>query len=311
MRRNFGKGNYPTIWGPGAGARTNTRERMLLIAAAGFCLSLFLVLAFVLNLRREASAKSDLPNIETRAEPETTILLTPERLVKAGESLSGIKLKELYWPKNQVPEGAITDPAMLQGMFSRVALSPHVPLQQSHLTKELANVALPVTPGNRAVAIEIDEISGIEGHALPGTRVDVVLTYYSQGQLTSKMIVQNARIISAGGDMTAATDPARNAAGGSRRNARTISLDVGVKDALVIQTSRQLGRLSLLMRNSEDNAGAPIDSLYQGDIDDNPEHKNSDRGKPECKIGRMKAGGKEYLVDCDGALTELRELEQR
>jgi pilus assembly protein CpaB len=274
---------------------------------------LFLVLAFVLNLRKEASAKSDLTNIEVKAstESDTTVLLTPERVVKAGESLSGVKLKELYWPKNQLPEGAITDAKMLDGMFSRVTLSPHVPLQQSHLTKELANVALPVTPGNRAVAIEIDEISGIEGHALPGTRVDVVLTYYSQGQLTSKMIVQNARIISAGGDTTAATDPSRNAVVGSRRNARTISLDVGVKDALVIQTSRQLGRLSLLMRNSEDNAGAPIDSLYQGDIDDNPEHRNSDRSKPECKIGRMKAGGKEYLVDCDGALSEIRELDRR
>ena len=177
MGRNFGKGNYPTVWGGGGGVRNHQRERLFFVAAAGLCFSLFLILIFVLNFRSDANAKSDVRPAEVlpSANPGTVTLLTPERPIKPGEPLAQVRFKELYWPRNQVPEGAVRDVAEVQGMYAKVALSPQVPLQRANLTKEASQIVLPVTPGNRAVTIDVDETSGIEGHALPGTKVDIVL----------------------------------------------------------------------------------------------------------------------------------------
>lgn len=303
MGRGFGRNNsnLPVIWG----GRTNERERFLFIAAGGICFSLFLVLVFVLNFQqKDAVAGADKTSDSTLSNPGMIAVLTPGRPVKVGDPLANIEFKEMYWPRAQVPEGAIRTVSEVQGYFAKVAIQPGIPLQKSHMTKETGQISLPVTPGNRAVAIEVDETSGIEGHALPGTHVDVALTYYEGEALTSKIIVQNARIISAGGDTRAAGDLPARTTQAPRRSSRTITLDVSVKDALEIQTARQLGRLNLLMRAVDDDKGTSTLEVDRNDIAGN-KSKTTNAKKSGCKNGRMRSGGKEYIVDCDGTMTEV------
>lgn len=283
--------------------RGSQRERLVLFAVAGLTFSLIAISLVVLSFRPAADAKqdADLSSIApTQSLAGTITLYAPEKFVRAGTALSSVSFKEMYWPRHNVPEGAITDIAELRGQYAKVDLPPAAPLQRSQLTREPLVATLPLTPGNRAVAIAVDETSGIEGHALPGTRVDVILTYYEEGQLTSKVIVQNARVLSLGGDTSSGPERDRLA---SRRSNTTLTLDVSPKDALTIQTARQLGRISLVMRSSDDDKAPAVVDVKQTDIEGG--RTNRSDAKRACTRGRIRMEGREYILECDGSLSEV------
>src|SRR5690606_4671736 len=92
----------------------------------------------------------------------TVSLLAPERPIRAGTRLSEVNFKQVYWPRNQVPEGAIRDLSEVQNFYAKSDLSPGLPLQRAHLTSEVDTSSLQLTPGQRAVAIDIDASSAVE-----------------------------------------------------------------------------------------------------------------------------------------------------
>ncbi|MCB0336449.1 MAG: Flp pilus assembly protein CpaB, partial [Bdellovibrionales bacterium] len=154
-----------------------------------------------------------------------------------------------------------------------------------------------------AVTIEIDSQSSVEGWARPGTKVDVTLTYMSNQELTSKVIVQNARVLSYGGDATLVTDHFGSLNRKSVKPGSTITLEVSPGDALKIQTSKQLGSLSLLMRAPEDDKAAAVTEVDRNLID-GAKAKIEPQVKT-CKRGKMRLEGKEYIIDCDGSIAQL------
>ena len=300
MTTKFGR------YSPALGGKSNDRERLLFIAAFGLAFSLLIILVLVFNFRNDANAGTDVsPEVAAPvANLGTVALLTPERSVRAGSKLSEVRFKEVLWPRSQVPAEAVRDIAELQNLFAKTDLSPGVPIQRSHLSREGLTTSLALTPRNRAVSIEVDETAGLEGHALPGTKVDVVLTFQENGQLVSKVIVQNARVLSYGGDTSTAAD--RSELAGelrSRRTSRTITLDVSPKDALQITTARQLGRLSLIMRSADDDIGSPVTEIDQADLAQN---KTQTKTRSACKSGgRIRVGGEEFMLDCDGSMNRV------
>ncbi|MDC0358004.1 Flp pilus assembly protein CpaB [Oligoflexia bacterium] len=299
MNSKFGK-HYPVL------GKTNERERLLFVAAAGLAFSLLIILVAVFNFRSPAEAGQDVSmNQAIPAAIGTVTLLTPERYVRAGTKLTEVKLKEVYWPRAQLPEGAIREASEVMNMFAKVDLQAGVPLQKHHVTAEQRKISLPLTPGNRAVTIKVDAESSIENHATPGTRVDLVLTHYIDGQLTSKVIVQNARVLSLGGDVRTADQRAVDSRG-SRRNqwSQTITLDVPPQSALQIQTAKKLGTLSLLMRSMDDTKPVEKQEFDQNEIDGG--RGRADRNQRNvCKKGHLKIKGNEFVVNCDGTLSQV------
>jgi len=299
---NFGR-NYPVLVSR-AGGRADERERLFFFAAAGLAAFLFFTVIFVLNFKDRASAKQEVtPEVAANQVPAamgTLTLLAPEKFVRAGTKLTDIRFKEVYWPRNQVPNEAVRDMAELRDMYASADIPEGMPVQRNQLTREALNINLPLTPGNRAVTIEIDATSGIEGWAMPGSRVDVVLTYTNDGELTSKVIVQNARVISLSGE-SKATNETRTR--GVRREARTtITLDVSPEDALGITTAREMGHINLLMRAPEDNKSAPVEEMKRKDFDSTDKKAEKER---HCTKGTMKMGGQDYIIGCDGKVERL------
>ncbi|MCB0309742.1 MAG: Flp pilus assembly protein CpaB [Bdellovibrionales bacterium] len=301
MGGQFGK-NYPALTRVG---RADERERLFFFAAAGLAAFLFFTVIFVLNFKQPVQARQDMaPAVVNAAPPSigTETLLAPEQPVRAGTKLSEVRFKEMYWPRNQVPRDAARDISEIQTFYARVDIPEGMPIQKHHLTKEPMGISLPLTPGNRAVSIEVDATEGIEGWALPGTRVDVVLTFSDEGNLTSKILVQNARVLSYGGDATPNESmPERGRRGLVREAKKTITLEVTPSDALSIATARELGRLSLMMRAPGDWK-APSELEFKGK-DLRSGVKDDD--KKSCSRGSMRMDGREYLVGCDGTVSVL------
>lgn len=295
MGTKFG-GNYPAV------NRGNKREQLMFVAAAGLAFSLLMVLLVVFNLRKAeaGNTNAEIPNELASTMVGTVTLYTSDTYVKAGTPLQALPFREVYWPRSSVPDGAVLDLRELQSNFARVDIPVGVPIQRSHITQEkAAPISLPITPGMRAVTIQVDAESGIEGFAKPGTRVDIVLTYMNDGNLTSKVIVQNARILSKGGETQKEEEdlPQRRA-----KVAPTVTLEVSPADALKVTTSKQLGSLSLFMRAGEDDKAAPVVEVSKQQIDGGLKKKGSERN---CNKGAVRIEGKEYMIDCSGSITPI------
>lgn len=301
MASNFG-GQYPFL-------RNRTeRERLLFVAAAGLALSLLIITLLVVNFKRNASASADrgmdMPPVASAA-VGTVALIAPERLIRSGSKLSEMRFKEVYWPRNEVPQEAVRDASELVDYYAKEDLRPGIPIRRSSLTTEIAKISLPLTPGMRAVSIEVDATSSLEGHALPGTRVDIVLTHHGDDQkLVSKVIVQNARVLSAGGDITPLRDrsPIEKAV---PNVVKTITLEVSTEDALKIQTARQMGRLSLIMRATDDNKSVEKIDMPQEEVIDGSRARGRGRNVVCQNRGKMRMGGKEYIIDCEGNINQI------
>lgn len=274
------------------------REKFLLIAAGGAFLSLLVVVGAVFSIK----SKDEKPKEETQKllQPEsaTVTLYAPERPVRVGAKLTDVRFKEVIWPRNQIPEGAIRDLAQIKDKYAREPLEPGTPITANSVASEPVTVSLPLTPGMRAITIEVDETASIEGYARPGTRVDVTLTYMNEKQLSTRVLVPNARVLSFGGDMSQGV---RANPGVAIRVASksTITLEVTPEEALSIQTAKQLGRLGLIMRDASDDKAPEVDSVNQSKIMD-PGAAPKKKGEIDCQAGTMRIGDKEFIVPCDG-----------
>lgn len=291
---------------PGS-ARKGEKERLLLVAAAGLAASLVIIMIVVLNYKREAiasqSVNSEQPIV---AVPMGTVtLFVPDREVGMGTKLSEVSFKEVYWPRNQVPPNAVLDLAEVKNQYAKANLPAGLPIQRQSLTAVAGRAGLAVTAGNRAVTIEVDRAQSIEGYTTPGSVVDVVLTYHEEGNLTSKVIVEGARVLSLGGDSNQNQGEEKiKRHPGQKDTQTTITLDVSTQDALKIQTARQMGRLSLMLRNEIDRKA--VDTTVVTADDFNMRERKVE--KPTvCTRGTMKMGDTSYIVNCDGSMVQIRE----
>lgn len=282
--------------------RRNENERLLFVAAAGLAFSLLIILVVILNYKPDAIASQ--PNVPQASAPVpmgTVTLYVPDREVSAGTKLSDVTFKEVYWPRNQVPPNAVVDISEIKNQYAKISLAASVPIQRNMLSMVQGRAGLPVTPGNRAVSIEVDPTSSIEGYALPGTKVDVILTYYENNNLTSKVIVENARVLSLGGETRSVET--RHVGNGPATLSKTITLDVAPQDALKIKTAGKIGQLSLTLRDPGDTKGvdSPVFDAkgFAGEV------KNDKPVSKVCTKGKMRMGGIEYVIQCDGSMVRL------
>ena len=289
---------------PGSLNRRGEKERVLLIAAAGLAASLVIIMVVVLNYKREAIASqtNTVANQPIVPVPMGTVtLFVPDREVAAGTKLAEVAFKEVYWPRNQVPTNAVLDLAEIKNQFAKVNLPAGLPVQRQSLTAVAGRAGLPVTAGNRAVTIEVDRAQSIEGYTTPGSVVDVVLTYHEEGNLTSKVIVEGARVLSLGGE----SNQVEKRRPGVPVTQTTITLDVSTQDALKIQTARQMGRLSLMLRNDIDRKA--VDTTVITAEDFNAKEKKVAPKASVCTRGTMRMGNISYVVNCDGTMVQLKD----
>lgn len=273
------------------------REKFLLIAAGGAFLSLLIVVVAVFSIKSREEQPKPVEAQVLQPESATVTLYAVERPVRVGAKLTDVKFKEIVWPRNQIPEGAIRDLAQIKDKFAREALEPGTPITSSLISNEPVTVSLPLTPGMRAITIEVDETASIEGYARPGTRVDVTLTFMNDKQLSTRVLVPNARVLSFGGDMSQGVRPGQGVSRVASKS--TITLEVSAEEALSIQTAKQLGRLGLIMRDASDDKAPEVDSVSQNRIID-PGAATKKNNQVDCQAGTMKIGDKEFIVPCDG-----------
>jgi pilus assembly protein CpaB len=120
-----------------------------------------------------------------------------------GAALRAEDLRAIDWPAGSVPEGAFhkADELVGRGLIQPVvAFEPILP---GKLSAPEAGAGLPpvIPEGMRALSVRVNDVIGVAGYVLPGTRVDVLVTVSPSDQhndVTSKLILPNVQVLAAG-----------------------------------------------------------------------------------------------------------------
>ena len=120
-----------------------------------------------------------------------------------GTELTNDDLRVIEWPANAVPQQVIGDPKDIIGRGLIAPVLENEPILPMKLAAIEAGAGLPpiIPPGLRAVSVRVNEVIGVAGYVMPGTRVDVVATVsptLNQQDMTSKVILTNVQVLAAG-----------------------------------------------------------------------------------------------------------------
>lgn len=189
--------------------------------------------------------------------PVKTVTVPTQRVVVAnadlslGSELRPDDLKSIDWPVGAVPEGAFDDPAKLLGRGLIASVVRHEPILAGKLaSKEAGSGLTPIIPaGKRAMSVRVNEVIGVAGYVLPGTRVDVIATQSTSNRgedMTSKVVLSNVQVLTAG------TRLEHDSKDGKPVQVTVVTLVVTPDEAERLTLASTEGKIQLALRNPLD-----------------------------------------------------------
>src|SRR5438067_6373767 len=147
-------------------------------------------------------------NYVQKVPPRTVTIPTRPVVVAAadldvGAELGRDDIRIIDWPANAVPKDAFADPKDVMGRGRGMPRIQNEPILPMKLASKEAGAGLPpaIPPGLRAVSVRVNEVIGVAGYVLPGTRVDIVATVSPTDRkidTTTKVILTNVQVLAAG-----------------------------------------------------------------------------------------------------------------
>jgi pilus assembly protein CpaB len=140
--------------------------------------------------------------VKTVTTPTQPVVVAATDL-QLGAELKADDLQVVQFPAGQTPEGAFSKASDIVGRGVIVPLVKNEPVLAAKLASKEAGAGLPpiIPEGMRAVSVRVDEVVGVAGYVLPGTRVDVLATANPtdhRADTTTKVILSNVQVLTAG-----------------------------------------------------------------------------------------------------------------
>jgi len=227
-------------------------------------------------------------------------VIVPKRKIAVGELLTEELFIKVKKPELAIDESVIKSFAELKnGFYSNTVLNQDQLLLKDYLTVNKPNTALSgrIPPGFRAVTIKVTAISGVEGWATPGSKVDVYWTSSIDGEAIVNVIVENAEVLSAERKVSANQDP-------NSPVPSTVTLLVTAEEAKLIHLAANSGSLSLSLRGDKDatgNLGGPVSI---DEISGRPKISTTTT-RTVRRVGTVTIDGVKWAVDENGDLIPL------
>ena len=195
------------------------------------------------------------------AQPVKTVSGPTQPVVVAAADLAlGTELKKedltiVNFPQGAAPDGAFARVADITGRGLIVSMVKNEPVMPGKLASKEAGAGLPpiIPEGMRAVSVRVNEVIGVAGYVLPGTRVDVVATASPTSQpqdATSKVVLANVQVLAAG------TRIEQDQEKGKAMQVTVVTLLVYPDQAERLALASTEGKIQLALRNPLDQ-GSP------------------------------------------------------
>jgi pilus assembly protein CpaB len=170
-----------------------------------------------------------------------------------GSELTADDVKVIEWPASSVPAEAIGDPKEVVGRGLVMPVVQYEPILPLKLASKEAGAGLPpvIPPGLRAVSVRVNEVIGVAGYVVPGTRVDVLTTInpgQQQTTMTSKVILTDVQVLAAGTKLDNTADKDKPVP------VSVVTLLVNPDEAERLTLAASEGKIQLALRNPLDRS---------------------------------------------------------
>ncbi len=186
---------------------------------------------------------------QVQAEVPKKVLIVAKQNLPIGKEITYEDLRAMDFPAEAYPKGAFGSE---EDVIERSVVSPileNEPILAGRVTEKGAGVGLaPLIPeGKRAVAIAINQVTGVSGYINPGSDVDILLTGTPKGgaeQITTT-VLENVTVLSTGHRLQ--MDP-----NGKPQNVPVLNMLLTPNESELLTLATQAGRIHLVLRNPMD-----------------------------------------------------------
>jgi pilus assembly protein CpaB len=182
---------------------------------------------------------------------QTSTVVIAASNMDVGTALRAEDLRAIEWPAKSMPEGAFHKPEELVGRGLIQPVVAYEPILPSKLSSPEAGAGLPpvIPEGMRALSVRVNDVIGVAGYVLPGTRVDVLVTVSPTDQhndITSKLILPNVQVLTAGTRIERDVDKDKPV------SVSVVTLLVDPQQAERLTLASTEGKIQLALRNPMD-----------------------------------------------------------
>lgn len=183
-----------------------------------------------------------------QASGDRTQVLVATRDLDLGQAITPVMLQAIAWPAGNVPAGAFTDPKQLEGRVVRNSIFQGEPVLEPKLAPEGTKAGLDsiIKPGHRAITVKVNEVIGVAGFLAPGSFVDLLVNIRDdRDDAISRVVLERIMVL-------AVAQEARRPDETRPRVVNAVTLEVTPEQAEKIDLARNVGTLSLMLRNQVD-----------------------------------------------------------
>ena len=187
-------------------------------------------------------------------EPRTVVVARQN--IREGERLDETMFEIQAIPAKYVQPKAIGEVDVVLGQIASGPISEGEQLMANKLLRSNeAGLAWKVSKGSRAIAMSVDELSGVGGHIRPRNFVDVLGTFdFGEGdkvEMRTITLFQNVWVLAVGSDLGQPVVVGADGSSGAdnkNTNGFTISLALSPDDAQKLVLAQSIGDLTLTLR---------------------------------------------------------------
>jgi len=256
----------------------NRRTLLLFVLAIAFGLAA----AFLV---RNALQNRELPPVATAPVATGPVVIAKVDLGTAS-ALQESEVEVATWPKEYIPEGAISNPSQITGRVLRYPLTRGEPVFETALLPIGAEAGMVsvISANKRAVSVKVDPVVGVAGFITPGTRVDVLATLKASQSPQSRAVLQDIPVLAIDQRLQEAKD-------GEPELVNVVTLEVTPKQSEQLVYAAHNGQLQLALRGPADHEIVKTAGVNLSDMLGRPRVRRV-AGGPSARVEVIKGSGR-------------------
>jgi pilus assembly protein CpaB len=199
--------------------------------------------------------------LQTGGERSTVLVARSD--LDLGQAITAEMLQPVAWPAGAQPVGSFNDVKLLQGRVVRASIYKGEPVLEPKLAPEGTKAGLDsiIKAGHRAITVKVNEVVGVAGFLAPGSYVDLLVNIKDdRDRAISRVVLERIMVL-------AVAQEARRPDETKARVVNAVTLEMTPGQAEKIDLARNVGTLSLMLRNQVDmqdqvTAGITRDELF-------------------------------------------------
>ena len=197
-----------------------------------------------------------------QAAGEKSSVLVATQDLELGQAITAQMLQPIAWPSGSQPQGSFNDVKLLEGRVVRAGIYKGEPVLEPKLAPEGTKAGLDsvIKPGHRAITVKVNEVVGVAGFLAPGSYVDLLVNISDdRDKSISRVVLERIMVL-------AVAQEANRPDNSKAKVVNAVTLEVLPEQAEKIDLARNVGTLSLMLRNQVDVEGTPTAGITREDL---------------------------------------------